>query len=330
MTAPDPTACSRYLAETDEQLTRYIDETHRSYLELYLGRAHARHVLEEPAEAVVRELWLAARTLHEHAELNLAKWPPQRIKSRRILPMELALVTGDEDLVDHMADRVGMDLMPLLAGVARAVVAEEVQTLTSWFATRRMTDPTDLPGTLAVLYCTALTAILTEESESLRLSSASATAVTEEAAPMIRKVTPGLGRLIAVHRGIEAITGHAEGPFIEALAGHGRQHLRGLASVDPELAERGEGQLDISTLALLAIGAALNVTPRRLLEDERPELAQARRYAPFLWGASTHRREPTPEEIAERERQHELARQQASELLKGYNAAIRAARGDKS
>jgi len=289
---PDEEAVSTFLAESEATMVALINETHHTFLDLRLGRAHALHASGAPPRAVLRELWMAARTYADNADLYLAKWPPERVRSRRLLPLELALIVGDPDVLSSVKAHMTLDVMILLAHQEQHDVTAELDHVTPWFARRRLSDPYDLAGTLAILYGCALSGILQGEPTNLKMALATAALLTDEYWIMLRNPKPGLARVVAALQALRALRPASPGAFVRALAAHGEAHDKSWAAAareDPNgpARARGMGSLDTGALALIMAGDALGMDVKAALDAAPQELAleTPRRYIAALLDA---------------------------------------------
>ena len=292
MTAPgaDLDAIDAYLAATDEDLAIYINETQHTYLDVYLGRMHALHAADAEPLKVLREAAMAAKTYAENASLYLAKLPAFRIRTRRMLPMELALMAGDGDTHDALADIMGFDPMLLLAGTESPETTAEVEEITPWFRRRKVTDGGVLVGTLAVFIACAYAAVIRENKAQFEVAVGTMSMLAEEHWVMVRNPSPGVARVLATVRGFAAVAKKDVEGFGEALAAHGRAHRVGyeaLAKEAPDAAKLGEGSLDTTSLALACIAEAFGVSPLKALEsvgaEHADDVALAKRYAQIMF-----------------------------------------------
>lgn len=288
---PDGDVVSTFLAESEATMVALINETHHTFLDLRLGRAHALHATGAPPAAVLRELWMAARTYGDNADLYLAKWPPERVRSRRLLPLELALIVGDASVLTSVKAHMALDVMILLAHQEQHDVTRELDHVTPWFARRRLGDAYDLAGTLAILYGCALSGILQGEATNLKMALATASLLTDEYWIMLRSPGPGLARVVAAIQALGALLPANPEAFVSALKAHGAAHARGWAAAarqDPAAPARarGMGSLDTGALALVMAADALGVDVAAALaahaDEPEPALATPRRYAPAL------------------------------------------------
>ncbi len=283
----DTESVRAYLAETDKELEVYIDETHMSYLPVYLARAHARHALGEAPDAVLRELWMAARCYAAHGKILLAKWPRYQFRRRRLVPFEAALVTGDPDVLKAVQGVFGMDPMIILAGQEPEEVTHEVRVLTGFFRGARVEDGPDLAGLLAVLYWLAMSSVIDANINGLEMVRALAAKVLESNSWLASKGGDGMGRMLAIHQVVGELRPPSPDAIVGGLRDHGRLHRKALAAraaEDEAVTKRGDGMLDLTTLSLMSLVAAAGIDLGPALDAARSEadLAEPLAYAKAL------------------------------------------------
>ncbi len=286
----DLQAIQTYLAETDENLAVYINANQHTYLDVYLGRMHALHASDADPVEVLKQAAQAARTYAQNAALYLAKLPPFRIRSRRMLPLELALVAGDGDTHDMLADVMGFDPMLLLAGTEPAEITAEVDAITPWFRRRKVTEPSVLVGALAVFIACAYAAVVREDKAQFEVAVGTMSMMANEHWVMVRNPSPGVARVLATVKAFDAIARRDSDALAMALASHGNAHAIGyeqLVERDPAAAILGEGSLDTTSLALACIAEAFGIAPHKALDSAPAELtndlALLRRYADVMF-----------------------------------------------
>ena len=266
----DPRA---HLEETAETLKIYIDPAHHTYVDLYLSRADAKWALGMAPDGILEELWGAARCYAAHAPMYLTKWPRTRFKSRRLVPLELAVVTGDEDVIKDVAQTVATDPMMVIASMADAEVTEELGVLTGWFGSHEITGPADLAGFLAAMHWLALSALVRAEASTLK-----AVAVTTQEVVAAHRdlasddATGALGRFLAVADGTAILASVGkDDSLVPALARYGR-------------AAGATDKLDLTPLALMAAAVWTQKTIAGAIESagDSSELAVPRAFAALL------------------------------------------------
>ncbi len=286
--AVDPAALERLLASTSEQLEAYVDPAHHTFLDVYLARAHALHALDgDPAE-VLRALWGASGCYAAHLSLYLERWPPHRIRSRRLLPLEIALIVRDEASLAVARGPAGLDAVELLAGVEAQAVSDELYELTPWFRYHRLGSAADFAGALAALYACGLTAIARADTDALTGYRAAIGTLMDAGARYAASAAGGLARLLAAHRALGALLPADTPTLLDALAEHGRLHAADFAqrlATDAEVAQTAAGALDTTSLALASAAAACgHDLTAALAQATAPGLAPLARYAPALLG----------------------------------------------
>lgn len=269
-----------FLASSSVELEIYVDEAHHTYLELYLGRADALQVLRAPATDVLAELQRAARCYAVHAALFLERWPPHRLKSRRLGPLELALIAGDEDVLRMARERVAVGVMMVLAETEPEDITREVRALCGGTASQPApSDPILLAGLLGVHYWLALSALLAGDVTGLAAVAALAEDARAAGRAQIRSGPAALRRLDALHRALAALPAGDPSAFADALVEHAaavaRERLPGTSF---------EGALDRTSLALVAAAAAVGIDARSALQSRvgTPTLAPLAAYLPLL------------------------------------------------
>ena len=286
----DVQAIRAYLAETSADLAVYINTNQHTYLDVYLGRMHALHAVGEAPVEVLKQAAKAARTYAENASLYLAKLPAFKVRSRRILPLELALIAGDGDTHDMLADVMGFDPMLLLAGTEPPDISAEVSEITPWFRRRKVTDGGVLVGTLAVFIACAYAAVVREDTGQFEVAVGTMSMLANDHWVMVRSPSPGVARVLATVKAFDAIHRRDAEQLGAALAAHGRAHSVGyahMASQEPKAAALGEGSLDTTSLALACIAEAFGIAPSDALnaapEETQTDLATLRRYADVMF-----------------------------------------------
>jgi hypothetical protein len=138
---------------------KHVDELDYRNLDQYVLRANLRFAQGRPEMEVVDDLFLAARCLKDHASLHLSKNAPERFITRRVLPVELGMLSGQPDLTQEMGEQLGMPFSLILAGEVTYEVVKEVDLLTSFFRKGACATHRDLGGLGAIAYSGALAAI---------------------------------------------------------------------------------------------------------------------------------------------------------------------------
>ena len=259
----DNAELQRYLAATDEELKVYIDAAHMSYLPVYLGRADARHALGQPIDAVLRELWLAARVYEVHGGVFLAKWPHTQVRRRRLEPLEVALVAGEPDTLKGVAKVFGIDPMTLFAGIEPDDVGAEVRALTTYFLNDQVADVIELAGTLAIFYALMLSSLATADIEGFEASRRRAMRLIDDQGHLRGGIAQGgVARIKAVHEALTALRPARPDVYARALVRHRALHdleLKKSHDKDPEAEAQARGALDRTALTLLVVARAFQL-----------------------------------------------------------------------
>ncbi len=155
----DQTAIAARLDACAEHFLVHVDELDYRNFEPYVTRASFRFVAGSPIIDVVDDLFLAARCLHERSDLHLSRLPNERFLSRRVIPVELAIISGQPVVIQEMAEHYGLPLILLLAQSAPDQIFKEAILLTSFFRRGSCTVHQDLAGLGAIVYAGAIAAI---------------------------------------------------------------------------------------------------------------------------------------------------------------------------
>ncbi|MGM0576337.1 MAG: hypothetical protein ACQEXJ_11455 [Myxococcota bacterium] len=264
----EPSTAARWMAETDEEITRWLDPAHHTLLPVYLGRADVRHALGEPPEAVLGELAGAGRCWAAHASLYLERWPVHRLRSRRMVPLELAVILGQPALLAAAREIVAVDPMMLLAGTEPAEITEELHALLGGPLDAPPEDETGVAARLGILWWAALSALVRGQREGLDVVVAHAKELSEAVRHRPQARRGGLARLVALHAGLGALSGGRRDDWLRATLRHARLWAD---ETDARLAaatsEEGPcaGALDLGAIALVAAAAAFDAEPLQAL-----------------------------------------------------------------
>lgn len=288
--AYDSSSILTWLAQTDEELKVYIDESHMSYLPTYLGRADALHALgrgvAEP-EVVLRELQQAAKVYKTNGPVFLAKWPREQFRRRRLEPLETAVLCGDHDLARALARLFAIEPMSLFAGIEPDDVSADVHELTPYFDTSdpgRIGDAMDLAGALAVFYWLGLGSVVSEDGEGFEIVRRRAARLYDDQGHLAGgAASGGIARIRTITETMAAMKPARPDLIVTGVlrhqAFHRAEHDK-LAQREPAVAARGQGALDRTALALLAVASALEIDcgPALVAQGADPAtLAYARR-----------------------------------------------------
>ncbi|MDP6943703.1 MAG: hypothetical protein QF464_06095, partial [Myxococcota bacterium] len=157
----DHESLTAWLEESDERIKALVDPAHHTFLALYLRRADALHGLGAEPDAVVTELVRAARCYAAHGDMYLRRWPHGRVRQRRMAPLELALISREEDVMGRISEAMGAPTLTLLAGLAESELSAEVRAITGGRLSDMPTGPASGLGALALLYWACLSALCT-------------------------------------------------------------------------------------------------------------------------------------------------------------------------
>ncbi|PJB46010.1 MAG: hypothetical protein CO108_06420 [Deltaproteobacteria bacterium CG_4_9_14_3_um_filter_63_12] len=155
----DPEAIKVRFAESEEFFALHVDELDYRNYEGYVARANLRWLAGEPIVGVIDDIFLAARCLHKEASLHLARHPNERFLTRRVLPVELGIISGQPLVILEMSMRFGLPLTLLLARSAPDDVFREANLLTRYFMRGSCLSTQDLAGLGALVYAGTIAAI---------------------------------------------------------------------------------------------------------------------------------------------------------------------------
>lgn len=259
-----------WLARTSAEMSRFVSPTVHTFLPLYLGRADARFALGDPPGDVLAELLGAARCWAEHAALYLHTLPLNRLRSRRLTPLELALVTGDSAVVGALSDGVATDAMSVMAHTEAEALSRELHTVAGGPITEPPADLMGVAGRLGLLYWLALGAVLRGERAAFE--------ATRLLAEPLREGLPDRGplaRLAALHAALAAVSAGDALACAAAIARHSALHhaeapARAAAAAPDDPPH--PGAIDLAGLATAQIAAAfgLDVRPGLRAADPSP------------------------------------------------------------
>lgn len=154
----DGAALSRLLEELEEEVIRYVDTLDLRHAGAFAMRAHVRFAAGAPPDEVLDDLWMASRCLISDPAMHLARTPPERLLTRRISPIEVALLGGQPELAARLAGALGLPLAAGLAGVADEALMEELGILSPGLVGKPLTRPEHLMGLAAAVWAGALSA----------------------------------------------------------------------------------------------------------------------------------------------------------------------------
>ena len=108
---------------------------------------------------VVDDAFMAARCLHERHAMHLELKPPEMFMTRRIMPVELGIISGMPMLTLEFSATYGLPLMMVLGGTAPEDLMSEANLMTSYFRRGFCADFAELTGLSAVIYAGVIAAI---------------------------------------------------------------------------------------------------------------------------------------------------------------------------
>lgn len=155
----NPEAVDRRLAECSDFFARHCDEADYRNLDWYLGRMQLRFGVGDDIIDVVDDIFMAARCLHDRAAMHLELKPPEMFMSRRIMPVELGILSGMPMMTIEFSATYGLPLMMVIGKTAPDEIMQEVNQMTSYFRRDFCTDFVELTKLSAVVYAGALAAI---------------------------------------------------------------------------------------------------------------------------------------------------------------------------
>lgn len=252
-------AARAQVAACDTALIKYVDETDYRNLQWYVSRASLRYALGDEPAPLTDDLWLAARCLHGKEGMHLERVPVEKFLTRRILPVELGLVSGQPALTRDLAEGAGFPLSRVLANDSEDLYREAAR-LTSFFRRGSCATHQDLAGLGAVVFGGALSAIARgfDDEAALGLN------VFAEAREPFQQVEPPAPVAATVRRydalllSLACLLRDEADRLAHVLAGIAEAHCNELARKHgDELLRPTEPHpyLDLSTLAILAIAA---------------------------------------------------------------------------
>ena len=155
----DVETVDRRLCECGEFFQKHCDETDYRNLDWYLWRMQLRYAAGDDIFEVVDDAFMAARCLHDKHTMHLELKPPEMFMTRRIVPVELGIVSGMPMLMIEFAATYGMPLMMCIGKTAPENIMEEANLMTSFFRRGFCADYVELTGLAAVIYAGVLAAI---------------------------------------------------------------------------------------------------------------------------------------------------------------------------
>ncbi|MBQ9241681.1 MAG: hypothetical protein IJ165_00385 [Proteobacteria bacterium] len=155
----DCNAVDARLAECSEYFLKHCDETDYRNLDWYLWRMQLRFAAGDDIFEVVDDAFLAARCLHDKSAMHLELKPPEMFMTRRIIPVELGILSGMPMLTLEFAATYGLPLMMVIGHTAPEDIMNEANLMTSYFRRDFCVDYYELTGLSAVIYAGVIAAI---------------------------------------------------------------------------------------------------------------------------------------------------------------------------
>ena len=155
----DLAAIDARLKECAEFFTKHCDEADYRNLDWYQWRMQLRFAAGDDVYEVVDDAFMAARCLHEGHAMHLELKPPEMFMTRRIMPVELGIISGMPMLTLEFSATYGLPLMMVLGGTAPEDLMSEANLMTSYFRRGFCADFAELTGLSAVIYAGVIAAI---------------------------------------------------------------------------------------------------------------------------------------------------------------------------
>ena len=155
----DLAAIDARLKECAEFFMKHCDEADYRNLDWYQWRMQLRFAAGDDVYEVVDDAFMAARCLHERHAMHLELKPPEMFMTRRIMPVELGIISGMPMLTLEFSATYGLPLMMVLGGTAPEDLMSEANLMTSYFRRGFCADFAELTGLSAVIYAGVIAAI---------------------------------------------------------------------------------------------------------------------------------------------------------------------------
>ncbi len=155
----DLAAIDARLDECTDFFSKHCDETDYRNLDWYLQRSQLRFAAGDDVFEVIDDMFMAARCLHDRASMHLELKPPEMFMTRRIMPVEVGIMSGMPMLTMEFAATYGIPLMMVIGKTASDDVMEEANLMTSFFRRDFCADFYELAGLSAVIYAGVLASI---------------------------------------------------------------------------------------------------------------------------------------------------------------------------
>ncbi|MCL2325160.1 MAG: hypothetical protein FWC40_01450 [Proteobacteria bacterium] len=155
----DVAAVDARLQDCADFFLKHVDETDYRNLDWYLQRSQLRFSVGDDIYDVIDDMFMAARCLHERHAMHLELKPPEMFLTRRILPVELGIISGMPMLMLEFSATYGLPLMMVMGQTAPEDIMGEANLMTSYFRRGFCADFYELAGLAAVIYAGVLAAI---------------------------------------------------------------------------------------------------------------------------------------------------------------------------
>lgn len=147
------------LDECKEFFKKHVDEADYRNLDWYLWQMQLRFAAGDDIFEIVDDAFLAARCLHDRHAMHLELKPPELFMTRRIVPVELGIISGMPMLTLEFSATYGLPLMMVLGQTAPEDIMSEANLMTSYFRRGFCADYVELTGLSAVIYAGVIAAI---------------------------------------------------------------------------------------------------------------------------------------------------------------------------
>ncbi len=155
----DIAAIDARLDECADFFSKHCDETDYRNLDWYLQRSQLRFAAGDDIFEVIDDMFMAARCLHERHAMHLELKPPEMFMTRRIMPVELGIMSGMPMLTLEFSATYGLPLMMVICKTAPEDIMSEANLMTSYFRRDFCADFYEFAGLSAVVYAGVIAAI---------------------------------------------------------------------------------------------------------------------------------------------------------------------------
>ena len=155
----DIAAIDARLDECADFFSKHCDETDYRNLDWYLQRSQLRFAAGDDIFEVIDDMFMAARCLHERHAMHLELKPPEMFMTRRIMPVELGIMSGMPMLTLEFSATFGLPLMMVICKTAPEDIMSEANLMTSYFRRDFCADFYEFAGLSAVVYAGVIAAI---------------------------------------------------------------------------------------------------------------------------------------------------------------------------